>query len=137
MKNDGLNSEISGHFGQAPLFLIVTLKEQPENKRVIREEDINDVVSDVSAIQNLREHACASVVDLLTNQNIDILLVEGIGGRPFELFRQRGVKLYTGAFGTIREIIRDFLNGMLNQLESASCGHHDHSDHSHFHPHPH
>lgn len=79
---------------------------------------------ELSVIENFAEHACASLVDLLMSSNIDILLVEGIGGRPFEIFKQNGVKIYTGAFDTIREILRDFLNGMLQELETANCGDH-------------
>lgn len=124
--DDGLNSEISGHFGQAEFFAIVEINELQGNK-VVRDEEIPSLVKNVSVIRNLIEHACGSLVDLLMANKIDVLLVEGIGGRPFELFRQNGVRVYAGAFGTLREIIRDYLNGMLQELESASCGHHDHN----------
>jgi len=126
VKDDGLNSEMSGHFGQAEFFLIINLKEKPEGMKIVREENIDDLVLGVSTVKNLTEHACASLVDLLMSHNVDVLLVEGIGGRPFEMFKQNGVKVYTGAFGTLKEVLRDYLNGMLQELETASCGHHNH-----------
>lgn len=124
VKDDGLESEISGHFGRADYFIIVDLKELGA-KKVIREGDIGSLVNETSVIRNLIEHACGSLVDLLMNNKIDVLIVEGIGGRPFELFKQNGIKIYAGAFGTIKEVLRDFLNGMLHELQAGSCGHQD------------
>jgi predicted Fe-Mo cluster-binding NifX family protein len=125
VKDDGLDSEMSGHFGHAEFFLIINLKEKPKDMKIIREENIDDLVLGVSAVKNLTEHACGSLVDLLMSQNVDALLVEGIGGRPFEMFKQNGVKVYAGAFGTLKEVLRDYLNGMLQELETASCEHHN------------
>jgi len=90
----------------------------------VRDNDIEKLNLELSVVENFAEHACASLVDLLMNSNIDILLVEGIGGRPFELFKQNGVRIYTGAFGTVRKILRYFLNRMLQELQTASCGDH-------------
>ena len=128
LNDNGLEPEISGHFGQAPFFIIVDLKDK-EEKKVVRDEDIDSVVNNFSVVRNLREHACASVVQLLMSNNIDALIVEGIGGRPFMLFQQNGVRLYTGAFGNLKEVLRDFLNGMLNELQTSSCGSHDPGHH--------
>ncbi len=126
MVDNGLNSEISAHFGQSAFFLIIDLDSNKVNKRIYREEDIDELVLSISAERNLAEHACASLADLLTGLNVEILLVEGIGGRPFQLLKENGVKIFAGAYGSIREILRDFLNGMLQELESASCNHHQH-----------
>lgn len=124
VKDDGLESEISGHFGRAEYFIIVDLKKLDE-KKVIRDDNVGSLVSETSVIRNLMEHACGSLVDLLMNSKVDALIVEGIGGRPFQLFKQNGIKVYAGAFGTIKEVLRDFLNGMLQELQAGSCGHHD------------
>jgi predicted Fe-Mo cluster-binding NifX family protein len=126
MTDKGLESEVSGHFGQAPFFFVVDLKDKGE-RRVVRDGDIHELVNTYSAVRNLREHACASVVELLMSNNVDALVVEGIGGRPFMLLQQKGVKMFTGAFGNIKEVLRDFLNGMLQELQSSSCGQHDHA----------
>ncbi|MHA1264057.1 MAG: NifB/NifX family molybdenum-iron cluster-binding protein [Candidatus Helarchaeota archaeon] len=121
--NQGLESEVSGHFGKAEYFAIVDIK-KPDQKTIVRNELVQSIIEDISILHNLIEHACGSLVDLLMDNRVDVLLVEGIGARPFQLFRQKGVKVYAGAFGTIKEVIRDFLNGMLQELEAASCGHH-------------
>lgn len=128
LRENGLDSEISGHFGQAPYFIIVEL-EKREEKGIIRDDDIKSIVIDYSIIRNLAEHACGSLVDLLMSNKVDIVIVEGIGGRPFQLFKQNGVKIFAGAFGTIIEVLRDFLNGLLQELQAGSCGHHDHAHH--------
>jgi predicted Fe-Mo cluster-binding NifX family protein len=130
VKDQGLDSEIEGHFGRAAYFMVVDLKNGKPEKRVIRDEDIKQMDIELTVVRNLAEHACSTIVDLLMSNNIDVLLVEGIGGRPFELFKQNGVGIYAGAFGTVKEIIRDYLNGMLQELQAGSCGSHNHT-HTH------
>ena len=129
LKDEGLDSEVSGHFGHAEFFMIVDLKEVQENK-VVRDADVDSLVNELKVVSNLVEHACASIVDLIMSSNVDMLIVEGIGGRPFQLFKQNGVKIFSGGFGTIKEVIRDYLNGMLHELQAGSCGH---SNQPHFH----
>jgi predicted Fe-Mo cluster-binding NifX family protein len=126
LEDQGLNSQISGHFGQAPYFMIVEVNMNPQKKGVIRDQDIDSLGVALSVIPSLTEHACGSLVDVLLKNKVEILLVEGIGGRPFELFKQNNVKIFTGAFGSVKEIVRDFLNHMLPELQSASCEHHSH-----------
>ena len=128
VKDNGLESDISGHFGHAAFFIVVELKDKGE-KRVIRDDDIESLVENFSVIRNLRDHACASVVELLMSSKVNALIVEGIGGRPFMLFQQNGVRLYAGAVGSIKEALRDFLNGMLQELQGGSCGDHTPGQH--------
>jgi predicted Fe-Mo cluster-binding NifX family protein len=126
LEDHGLNSQISGHFGQAPYFIIVDINSEISKKGIIRDEDINSLKPSLSVVSNFTEHACESLVDVLLKNKIEILLIEGIGGRPFELLRQNGVRIYTGAFGTVKEILRDFFNHLLQEPQTASCGHHSH-----------
>jgi predicted Fe-Mo cluster-binding NifX family protein len=126
LEDQGLNSQASGHFGQAPYFMIANINSTPLKKGIIRDQDIDSLDITLSVVPNLKEHECGSIVDLLLKNKVDVLLVEGIGGRPFELLKQYNVKIYTGAFGSVKEIVRDFLNQMLPELQTASCGHHSH-----------
>ena len=126
LEDQGLNSQVSGHFGQAPYFMIVDIKLEIPKKGIIRDQDIISQGNNLSVIPNSTEHACGSLVEVLIKNKVEVLLIEGIGGRPFELLKQYNVKIYTGAFGSVKEVIRDFFNHMLPELQSASCGHHSH-----------
>jgi predicted Fe-Mo cluster-binding NifX family protein len=126
LEDQGLNSQVSGHFGQAPYFMIVDIKSEIPKKGIIRDQDIISQGNDLSVIPNSTEHACGSLVEVLIENKVEILLIEGIGGRPFELLKQNNIKMYTGAFGTVKEVLRDFYNHMLPELQSASCEHHSH-----------
>jgi len=128
VKDSGLESELSGHFGRAEFFIVVDLKDKGE-KKVIRDDDIESLVENFSVIRNLTEHACGSLVDVLVSNNVNALIVEGIGGRPFMLFKQSNVKIFAGGVGKIKEVIRDFLNGMLQELQGGSCGDHTPGQH--------
>ena len=126
LEDHGLNSQVSGHFGQAPYFMLVDMNLESSKKGIIRDQDINSQGITLSVIPNLAEHACGSLVEVLIKNKVQVLLLEGIGGRPFELLKQYNIKIYTGAFGSVKEILRDFFNHMLPELQSASCGHHAH-----------
>ena len=126
LKDHGLDSQVSGHFGQAPYFMLVDINFESSKKSIIRDPDINSQGFTLSVIPNLEEHACGSLVEVLVKNKVQVLLLEGIGGRPFELLRQSNVQIYTGAFGSVKEVLRDFLNHMLPELQTASCDHHSH-----------
>ena len=104
------------------------MKEKGE-KSVIRDDDIEGLVENFSVIRNLTEHACGSLVDVIVSNDVNALIVEGIGGRPFMLFKQNSVKIFAGGVGKIKEVLRDFLNGMLQELQGGSCGDHTPGQH--------
>ena len=44
---------------------------------------------------------------------IDVMIVAGIGQRAIGLFKDFNIKVYTGASGTIKEVVEQFLNDKL------------------------
>lgn len=100
----GLEANRSGHFGRCALFTLVELKE-------------NEIVN-VSIIENPphAENGCLRPVSLLAEQNVNAILVNGIGGRPLSGFNSVGIKVYLGNGLTVKDCVKAYLKGNLTTM---------------------
>lgn len=119
-KDEGLSSKVSGHFGQAEYFIIIDLK-NPEELKSLSPTEFDQWDTQYYMVQNLSEQGCTTRVDLLIGNKIDILLVEAIGGKPFNLLKRHGVTIYGGAIGTIKAVLKKFLSDRLEELKEGLC----------------
>ena len=117
--NLGLESEVAQHFGRCPFFALV-------------EVDQNEIQS-VSVIDNpyFAGHQPGQVPGFIKEQNADVMLSGGMGGRAIQFFSQFGIDTATGASGTVKEAVTAFLAGNLSGTapcaESVEHGHgHEH-----------
>lgn len=124
MDEKGLDSEVCEHFGHSEFYTIIEINKNLPPHGKIMKNLFNDEECNIKIVKNDRSdgHACEMPVNLIADQKVDYLLTSGIGGSPFMLFQQIGIRLYTGALGTVREALRDFLCGMLQEMKAASCG---------------
>jgi predicted Fe-Mo cluster-binding NifX family protein len=108
----GLNAVSSGHFGHCDQFTIINV----EGQKIM---DV-DVIDNVSHVQG----GCMVPVNLLAENGVQILLVNGIGMRPLMGFQQAGIKIYGGAVGTVEFVVNEFLQGNLSPVgENDVCNH--------------
>jgi predicted Fe-Mo cluster-binding NifX family protein len=113
--NDGLESLVAQHFGHAPFFVLVDVKE-----------------GEVCAVRGIANpfataHQPGQIPDFVKQQNADVILSGGMGGRAIEFFEQAGIKAATGASGTVRQALEHYLGGKLKDAapcdESVAHGH--------------
>ncbi|MEW6585432.1 MAG: NifB/NifX family molybdenum-iron cluster-binding protein [Nitrospirota bacterium] len=112
---NGLASEVYGHFGSAPSFIVV-------------ETDTNAVKS----IQNRDEHhvhgAC-NPVKALNNEKVDAIVVGGIGMGALMKLQQSGIKVLQAQALTVRDNIALLNAGGLPEFTSQhTCAGHGHGD---------
>jgi len=113
--NKGLDSVVSPHFGRCPYYVLVDLEERQ--------------VRQVSAVENpyYGQHAPGVVPEFIHNQGADVMLTGGMGGRAIAFFQQYGIEPVTGASGTVRHTLEQYLRGALQGAapcrESAAHGH--------------
>ena len=109
LDNNGMDSEISDHFGHAPFFGLYDTKTK---KLTITENKLSHTDPNKSPVDQIVEAVNPTTVFAL-----------GIGGRAIGLFQEKGVCLKTGNFNTVKEVIEN-----LDKLESQtkSCGHGKH-----------
>jgi predicted Fe-Mo cluster-binding NifX family protein len=113
--DQGLDSIISPHFGRCPCFVLVDL-EGGEAKAV-----------KTVANPYYGHHQPGQVPAFIRSQGADVMLTGGMGGRALEFFQQAGIRPVTGASGTARRAVEEFLNGSLRGTapcqESIEHGH--------------
>ena len=108
----GIDGKRAGHFGHCDVFTCVDLKDGQ--------------IDAISIVPN-REHVqggCMVPVNLLAENNVNILVVGGIGMRPLMGFRQVGIEVYHDAVREdIRPVVEDLIAGTLPKItDNDVCG---------------
>jgi predicted Fe-Mo cluster-binding NifX family protein len=92
-----LQARVSSHFGRCDSYVIVTVE---EGKIKATDSILNESHSD-----------CASPVRVLAENGVSLMLVEGMGMRPYLAFKQLGIEVRCGITGTIAEAVESYLKG--------------------------
>ncbi len=118
--NLGLESKVNAHFGHSPFFTLVDL----EDGQVKKVEGIANPYAE--------HHQPGQIPGFIHSQNADIMITGGMGGRAVEFFTQAGVEPVTGAQGTVKEALDNYLKGNLKGASGCSESHeHGHGEHHH------
>ncbi len=108
----GLDGQRSGHFGHCDVFTLVDV-EEGKIKEIT-------TISNQSHVQG----GCMVPVNLLAENNVNALIVGGIGMRPLMGFRQVGIDVYHDAERPeIRPVVEDLIAGKLPIIsDDQVCG---------------
>jgi len=110
--NGGLDGQRSGHFGHCDVFTLVDV--------------IGGEITNVSTIPNQGhvQGGCMVPVNLLAENEVNALIVGGIGMRPLMGFRQAGIDVYHEADRLeIGPVVADLIAGKLSQIgDDQVCG---------------
>ena len=112
MEQGGLDGRRSGHFGHCDVFTLIDVE--------------GGEIKNVSTLKN-REHVqggCMVPVNLLAENDVNALIVGGIGMRPLMGFRQVGIDVYHDAErADIRPVVESLLAGDLPIIaDHQVCG---------------
>ena len=111
LKDSGMDGVIAGHFGKTEAFIVVDYNTQTKE------------INEVQTINNPPHGSggCMMPVNILKEQNVDDVVLGGIGGRPLMGFVQVGIKPFHGIQGTIQENYEAFCQNKLNEMVKSSC----------------
>ena len=113
--NNGLESTVAQHFGHAPFFIMVEV----ENGEVTTAQGIANPFAEA--------HQPGQIPAYIHEQKANVILSGGMGGRAIDFFEQLGIKAVTGATGTVRQALENYLGGKLKEAapcsESVAHGH--------------
>ena len=103
--SNGLDSVVSPHFGRCPYYVLVDLGGQETSR--------------VSAVENpyYGHHQPGQVPGFIQSQGGDVMLAGGMGRRAIGFFQQYGIQAVTGASGTVRHALEQYLGGVLQGAE--------------------
>ena len=99
--SNGLSSVVSPHFGRCPYYAIIELE-----GREVRQ---------VNVVENpyYGHHQPGQVPGFIQSQGADVMLTGGMGRRAIGFFDQYGIEAVTGAAGTVRHVLEQYLGGAL------------------------
>ena len=109
--NNGFDSIVYGHFGSAPLFILVDTKTNTL-------ETINN--------QNLGHiHGRCSPLQALNGKSVDAILVGGIGAGAIHKLNAMGIKVFKASDDTVQKNIDLFKNNSLPEIKvDDACNQH-------------
>jgi len=94
-ENKGENSKLSEHFGHCPYFAIYDTD-----------------TKDLEIFENKLEHSNSNItpVDQIIKFQPDIVFTLGMGKKAIELFNEKKIKIKTGNYKILKEVIDNFKN---------------------------
>lgn len=118
-EEEGLNSEVYGHFGSAPVFIIVDTKDNH--------------VTTINNKDQHHAHGACNPLKALNNQQVDAIVVGGIGAGALTKLNQQGIKVFRAQAQKVKENIKLLKDHILTEFtmqhtcaghgHGISCGH--------------
>lgn len=111
-RNEGMKSNVFGHFGTAPAFIVV-------------DTETNDVRTITNADQHHAHGAC-NPIGALNGHTVDAIVVEGIGAGALSKLNQSGIRVYQSQASTVQGNIDVLTAGSLPEfMPQQTCGGHE------------
>jgi predicted Fe-Mo cluster-binding NifX family protein len=110
-KDEGINSAVYGHFGSAPVFVMVDMEK--ESVTTVGNSDLNHV------------HGACNPIQAIGGEAVDAVVVGGIGAGAISGLNARGIKVYGSVAETVKQNIDLLREGRLPLLTlQHACGGH-------------
>lgn len=109
LNEGGLLSDISMHFGKTPYFTFIKLEEGE-----IKDEDV---------IKSLGKHRGGSKTpaEIITGFGADVLICGNLGPKAVSMLRDNGIRVFSGASGTVNDALKEWKLGKLSIADENSC----------------
>ena len=106
-ENKGLQSRVAQHFGRCPYYIFVTMED--------------DIVKETIAVENPYHaaHEAGMVPAFIHQQQADVMIAGGMGRRAIQFFTDYGIKIATGAAGTVQQALDAYMQGYL--ADDSAC----------------
>lgn len=105
----GMDSSISFHFGRCPFYAIV----KAENDEINLEKIIKNPYYE-------NHGGPGQVPEFIRDQDVDVMIAGGMGGRAVSFFQRFDIETVTGAQGTVKEAVEAYLSGDMSGTEPCS-----------------
>jgi predicted Fe-Mo cluster-binding NifX family protein len=98
----GLDSYVSGHFGQAPVFVLSTIKDGK--------------ISEIELFSNSVHSGCEGLIQNLVDRGVQVLITQGMGRRPYIMAKQAGIPVIRAVGSTVNEAIENYIKGKTSHV---------------------
>lgn len=113
--DEGINSIPFGHFGTAPMFIIVD--SNTKDIKVVKNGDLG------------HQHGMCQPLKALSGESVDVVIVGGIGQGAISKLNDRGINVFKAVPGSIKENLESFNDGKLESFDINHTCSHDGCDH--------
>jgi len=115
--DQGLDGQMSQHFGRCPYYLIVDVE--------------GDEIKKTDSIDNpyYNNHVPGMVPQFINEQRANVMIAGGMGPRAIDMFSNLGMEVVTGAIGNVGNILQAYLSGEISGVEP--CEHDYPGGHNH------
>ena len=108
----GLESEVFGHFGSAPFFVVFDT--QTKSVHTINNQDLGHV------------HGMCNPLKALNGKMVDAIVVGGIGAGAINKLNEMGIKVFKALSGSVQENLGFFETNILTEMTvKQACGGHE------------
>jgi ArsR family transcriptional regulator len=108
----GLESEVFGHFGSAPFFVVFDT--QAKSVYTINNQDLGHV------------HGMCNPLKALNGKRVDAIVVGGIGAGAINKLNEMGIKVFKSLNGSVQENLGFFETNTLTEMTvKQACGGHE------------
>ncbi|MBW1824354.1 MAG: NifB/NifX family molybdenum-iron cluster-binding protein [Deltaproteobacteria bacterium] len=109
--NQGLDGQISQHFGRCPYYLLVEV----EGSEIKKTDAVDNPYYD--------DHIPGMVPKFINEQGANVMVAGGMGPRAIDMFSNFGIEVVTGAVGNTGNVLQAYLKGEISGVEPCK---HDH-----------
>ena len=107
----GLDSEVFGHFGTAPQFVVFNI--ETKSISTINNQDLGHA------------HGKCSPLKALDGKMVDVIVVGGIGAGAINRLNEMGIKVYKASKGSVKDNLALFENNSIPEMTvKHACGGH-------------
>jgi predicted Fe-Mo cluster-binding NifX family protein len=106
-----LDANIDSRFGRCAYFVIV------DSDTMEFEALLNDSL-------NAAHGAGIQAAQTVVNKGVDVVITGNVGPNAFNVLSTTGVKVVTGASGTIRDAVLEYQSGKLHEVNNPTVGGH-------------
>jgi predicted Fe-Mo cluster-binding NifX family protein len=110
--NQGLNGQMSQHFGRCPSYLVVDVEGSEVKK------------SEVVENPYYSNHIPGKVPQFIKEQGAQVMIAGGMGPKAIDMFTTFGIEVVTGAIGNVGNVLQAYLRGEISGVEPCK---HDHT----------
>ena len=107
LQNKGLESELYGHFGSAPAFIIV--------------ETADNTTTGINNSDQQHAHGACDPLKKFNNEKVDALVVTGLGLGALQRLNQEGIKVFQAQSLSIKENLAKLQEHSLYEFTPQQC----------------
>jgi len=108
---NSLNAQLDPRFGRCPYFVIV-------DSESMQFEAIPNMASGAMGGAGIQ------AAQIIANKGVKVVITGNVGPNAFQALSAAGIKIVTGAFGTVREVVEKYKKGELSETNAPSVGGH-------------